>query len=284
MTHPLKGSTRRMASALLLLGAGYLRDEPPTVPLPSSSSPPPPPPPFACSDLAGRTVLTEGACKDVRYPENNCSSFYYYNGRRWADPDKDRWRLCVAPSGLEKDVCEGILLTGCWPPPPPPPKACQLAIPARAQTLDPGGRREHWRLLAEQHGLRSLVVERAVGPAELWQYVPAGVLHSLNATLVPKALKQAHKMLGIWATNLRFLASVAASNATAIFIEDDASLQPSFCAGTTAALRHLRSSSPSWTLLFLGHCGGTRVRNCTRIPSPQRGEEGRARCLCRGGA
>ncbi|EOD08855.1 hypothetical protein EMIHUDRAFT_217155 [Emiliania huxleyi CCMP1516] len=41
-----------------------------------------------------------GACKNVRYPENNCSNFFYHNGPH-IDPDKDRWRLCVAPSGAE---------------------------------------------------------------------------------------------------------------------------------------------------------------------------------------
>ena len=142
-----------MASALLLLGAGYLRDEP-TVPLPSSSSPPPPPPPFACSDLAVRTVLTEGACKNVRYPENNCSNFFYHNGPH-IDPDKDRWRLCVAPSGPENDVCEGILLTGCWPPPPPlpnspppPPLGCAAGAPACPpgfyEMPSPGGCRDNF--------------------------------------------------------------------------------------------------------------------------------------------
>jgi len=122
------------------------------------------------------------------------------------------------------------------------------------------------------------VLEPAVGPAELPQHVPASVLQSLNATLLPGALKICAKFLGIWATNQRFLAAFAATtrpNATAIFFEDDAILQPSFCADTMAALRALQSSSPSWHLLLPGHCGGTRVRNCTRIASSR--EEGQAR-------
>ena len=162
----------------------------------------------------------------------------------------------------------------------PTMSACQLAMPARAQALDARGRRDHWRSLAQQHGLPSLVLEPAVGPAELPQHVPASVLQSLNATLLPGALKICAKFLGMWATNQRFLAAFAATtrpNATAIFFEDDAILQPSFCADTMAALRALQSSSPSWHLLALlpGHCGGTRVRNCTRIASSR--EEGQAR-------
>ena len=45
----------------------------------------------------------------------------------------------------------------------------------------------------------------------------------------------------MWASNRRFLADVAARNATpALFIEDDAELKPSFCEHTAAALRALR--------------------------------------------
>ena len=145
--------------------------------------------------------------------------------------------------------------------------SCQLPIPVRAQTLHPSGRRVHWHSQAEKHGFRTFSIEPAVGPTELTQHVPAGVLRSLADTLAPAALKQAHKNLGIWATNRRFLASVAAGNAT-LFLEDDAILRPGMCGRTTEALHALQSSPrPSWDLLLLGHCGESRVPNCSRISS-----------------
>ena len=150
-----------MASALI---CADLSAKSQTLPPP----PPPPPPPPSCSELAGRTVLTEGACKNVRYPENNCSSFYYFNGR-WADPDKDKWRLCVAPSDLEKGVCKGILLTGCWsppppsppprPPPPPPPLPPPASPPYKwTEFAMPKGRRGHCVIAAPSGALASLDV------------------------------------------------------------------------------------------------------------------------------
>ena len=85
-----------------------------------------------------------------------------------------------------------------------------------------------------------------------------------KATRAIEALKQARKGLGIWATNHRFLASVANSNATTLFLEDDTLLTPSFCTHTTRALRTI-ASLPTWDLLLPGHCGGVRDRNCSRI-------------------
>ena len=165
----------------------------------------------------------------------------------------------------------------------PTMSACQLAMPARAQALDARGRRDHWRSLAQQHGLPSLVLEPAVGPAELPQHVPASVLQSLNATLLPGALKICAKFLGMWATNQRFLAAFAATtrpNATAIFFEDDAILQPSFCADTMAALRALQSSSPSWHLNGICSCQGTAAALVSATARASRPPGRRARRGC----
>ena len=140
---------------------------------------------------------------------------------------------------------------------------CRLPLPARVLSLDPSARSRHWLSQGDQHGL-NLQIESAVGPAELAEHVPSKVLRQLEALLVPEALKQARKGLGIWATNHRFLASVANSNATTLFLEDDTLLTPSFCTHTTRALRTI-ASLPTWDLLLPGHCGGVRDRNCSRI-------------------
>ena len=122
------------------------------------------------------------------------------------------------------------------------PSRCSLHIPAFVQTLDPSGRRAHWLSQAERHGL-DLQLERAVGPAELPAHVPASVLQQLEG-LNNATLKKARKVLGIWASNRRFLAAVAARNATpALYIEDDAELKPSFCEHTAAALRALSAKA-----------------------------------------
>ena len=108
------------------------------------------------------------------------------------------------------------------------PSRCTVPIPAFALTLDPSGRQAHWLSQAERHGL-DLQLERAVGPAELPAHVPASVLQQLDG-LNNATLQKARKGLGIWASNRRFLAAVAARNATpALYIEDDAELKPSFC-------------------------------------------------------
>ena len=138
---------------------------------------------------------------------------------------------------------------------------CTLPIPAFALTLDPSGRRAHWLAQAERHGL-DLQLERAVGPAEL----PANVLQQLEG-LNNATLQKARKGLGIWASNRRFLAAVAARNATpALYIEDDAELKPGFCEHTAAALRALRARALPWDTLFVGHCAeANQVQKCSRI-------------------
>ena len=145
------------------------------------------------------------------------------------------------------------------------PSRCTVPIPAFALTLDPSGRQAHWLSQAERHGL-DLQLERAVGPAELPAHVPASVLQQLEG-LNNATLQKARKGLGIWASNRRFLAAVAARNATpALYIEDDAELKPSFCEHTAAALRALRARALPWDTLFVGHCAeANQVQKCSRI-------------------
>ena len=88
---------------------------------------------------------------------------------------------------------------------------------------------------------RSAARAPSVGPAELPAHVPASVLQQLDG-LSNATLQKARKGLGIWASNRRFLAAVAARNATpALYIEDDAELKPALASASTQRRMGMRA-------------------------------------------
>ena len=139
-------------------------------------------------------------------------------------------------------------------------------MPTFVKTLDPDGRRPHWRTQGATHGfLHDLTIDQAVGPSALPAHVPEGVLQTLDgAHLLPATMTKARKLLGLWATSRQFYATVLAAGRAALLLEDDAILTPHFCESTSRALKALPAT---WDLLLLGHCAESyrHIRSCSMV-------------------